>query len=95
MDLSVIVFTMKGCPFCQDFKEMLKEAQIEFIERDIDEHHEEYDLFSSINKNDMIPALLIIESNGDNHEPYQYVPERDFNELTEALAIIENHRKVI
>jgi len=40
-------------------------------------------------------ALLIIESNGDKHEPYQYVPERDFNELTEALAIIENHRKVI
>jgi len=79
MDLSIIVFTMKGCPFCQDFKEMLKEAQIEFIERDIDEHHEEYDLFSSINKNDMIPALLIIESNGDKHEPYQYVKSQKSN----------------
>lgn len=95
MDLSIIVFTMKGCPFCQDFKDMLKESQIDFIERDIDEHKEEYDLFSEINKNDMIPALLIIESDSDNHQAFQYVPERDYNELTEALAIVQNHRSLI
>lgn len=95
MDLSIIVFTMKGCPFCQDFKDMLKESEIDFIERDIDEHKEEYDLFSEINKNDMIPALLIIESDNENHQAFQYVPERDYNELTEALAIVQNHRSLI
>ena len=95
MELSVIVFTMKGCPFCKDFKDMLSESKIDFVERDIDEHKDEYDLFSKINKNDMIPALLIIETEEEEHRAYQYVPERDYNELTEALAIVENHRSIL
>ena len=44
-DLSVVVYTMKGCPFCTDFKEMLVKENIEFFDRDIDEYKEEYDLF--------------------------------------------------
>lgn len=95
MDLSVIVYTMKGCPFCTDFKKLLEESKIEFHERDIDEFSDEYDLFSNINNNDMIPALLIIETENGNHTAYQYVAERDFNELTEAVAIINNHRSLI
>jgi len=95
MDLSIIVYTMKGCPFCTDFKKLLEESKIEFHERDIDEFSDEYDLFSKINNNDMIPALLIIETENGNHTAYQYVPERDYNELTEAVAIINNHRSLI
>jgi hypothetical protein len=43
----------------------------------------------------MIPAILIIEKEGEEVSAYQYVPERDYNELTEALAIIENHRSLL
>ena len=63
-DLNVIVYTMKGCPFCVDFKKMLKEEGVEFFDRDIDEHKDEYDIFSEITDNDMIPALLIKISRG-------------------------------
>ena len=70
-DLSVVVYTMKGCPFCTDFKEML------FKE----------------NGNDMIPSLLIIEGNEEEHESFLYAPDRNYNELTEALDIIQQHRK--
>ena len=94
MELSIIVYTMKGCPFCVDFKKMLTEEGI-YFDRDIDVNSEEYDLFSKINKNDMIPAILIIETEGDEVAAYQYVPDRDYNELTEALAIIENHRSLL
>ena len=45
MELSIIVYTMKGCPFCVDFKKMLDESNIEYFDRDIDENSEEYDLF--------------------------------------------------
>jgi glutaredoxin len=31
---------MEGCPFCQDFKEMLQNEGIEFFDRDIDEFKE-------------------------------------------------------
>jgi hypothetical protein len=83
-DLSVVVYTMKGCPFCTDFKEMLVNEGVEFFDRDIEEYKEE---------NDMIPSLLIIEGDTDNHESFLYAPERNYNELTEALDIIQEHRK--
>jgi hypothetical protein len=74
---------------------MLDESNIEYFDRDIDENSEEYDLFSKVNNNEMIPAILIIEKEGEEVSAYQYVPERDYNELTEALAIIENHRSLL
>lgn len=91
-DLSVVVYTMKGCPYCVDFKEMLTKEGIEFYDRDIDEFKEEYDIYSQITENDMIPALLIIESQGNKNESFLYVPDRDYMELTEAIDLIKKHR---
>ena len=45
MDKLAILFTMKSCPHCQDFKKMLDEAELDYIERDIYEYEEEYNLF--------------------------------------------------
>lgn len=84
---------MKNCPFCHEFKEMLTKEGIEFHDRDIFEFKEEYDLFSEITENDMIPALLIVEGTEEDHESFLYAPERNYNELTEALNIINTHRK--
>lgn len=92
-NLNVIVYTMKGCPFCQDFKEMLVKEGIDFFDRDIDEYEDEYNIFSEITENDLIPALLIIEGDSDNYKSYLYAPERNYNELTEAVSIIKEHRK--
>jgi glutaredoxin len=92
-NLSVVVYTMKGCPFCTDFKELLVKEGIEFFDRDIDEFKDEYDLFVEITDNDMIPSLLIIEGNENKHESFLYAPERNYNELTEAVTIIDGHRK--
>ena len=84
---------MKGCPFCSEFKEMLKKEEIEFIDRDIQEYQQEYDMYSEVAENDLIPALLIIERTGEDYQPYIYAPDRDYNELTEAIDIINKHRK--
>jgi glutaredoxin len=92
-ELNVIVYTMKGCPFCTDFKELLTKEGIEFFDRDIEVYKEEYDIFSEITENDMIPALLVIEGNGKDHKSYLYAPDRNYNELTEAVDIINEHRK--
>ncbi len=94
-ELNVIVYTMKGCPFCEEFKKMLSENGIEFFDRDIHKFDDEYKLFVEITDNQYIPSLLIIEgeSEGDEHSSFLYAPERDYNELTEAVEIIESHRK--
>ena len=94
-DLNVVVYTMEGCPFCTEFKEMLTKEGIEFFDRDIDVYKKEYDVFSEITNNDMIPALLIIEGDGDNHKSFLYAPDRNYNELTEAVDIIKKHQKKV
>ena len=94
-NLNVVVYTMKGCPFCTDFKDMLTNEGIEFFDRDIDDYEEEYQLFTEVTDNDMIPAMLIIEGNDQEHKSFLYAPERDYNELSEAVSIIKEHRKKI
>jgi glutaredoxin len=91
--LSIVVYTMKGCPFCTDFKEMLTKEGIEFFDRDIDDYKDEYDIFVEVTDNDMIPAMLIIEGNDEKHESFLYAPERNYNELSEAVTIIQGHRQ--
>lgn len=90
-ETNVIVYTMKGCPFCVELKEMLKENNIEFFDRDIHEYKYEYDMFTEITDNEFIPALLILEGYGENYKSFLYAPERDYNELTEAVTIVKKH----
>ena len=84
---------MKGCPFCDEFKTMLESENIEFYDRDIDEYEEEYDTFSKITENDMVPALLLIEQIGKKKKAHLYAPDRNYNELTEAVDLIKKHKE--
>jgi glutaredoxin len=94
MSTHVVVYTMKGCPHCYDLKDMLTKEGIEFVDRDIDDNKEEYDIFVEATENDFVPALLIIEEKGgDKHKSFLYAPDRDYQELTEAVDIIKKHLK--
>jgi glutaredoxin len=90
-DLTVLVYSMKGCPFCEQFKEILTNEGIEYFDRDIDVYKDEYDKFSQITNNELIPALLIIEGEDKKYDSFLYAPDRDYNELNEAVDIIKNH----
>jgi glutaredoxin len=94
-DKNIIVYTMKGCPFCVQFKNMLSENGIEFYDRDIHEFQDEYQLFVEITGSELIPSLMVIEGNGEDYESSLYVPERDYNELTEALDIVKKKLNII
>ena len=62
----IVVYTMKGCPFCVIMKEELNSLNIPFVERDIEEEEEEYDLFiEAVGGNDFVPAFMIIETEGE------------------------------
>jgi len=92
-DFNLVVYTMNGCPFCDEFKNMLTEEKIDYHERDIDEYSEEYDMFSKVTENDMVPAIMIIEGDESSYNSFLYAPERNYNELTDAIKIIQEHRK--
>jgi glutaredoxin len=84
---------MKTCPHCTEFKNLLKKESINFIDRDIDKFEDEYDMFSKITENEMVPAVLVIEGDEKKHQSYLYAPERNYNELTEAVDLIKRHQK--
>jgi glutaredoxin len=92
-DLSIVVYTMKHCPYCHELKDMLTKEGIEFYDRDIHEYEEEYNVFTEITSNEFIPALLIVEGDEENHESFLYAPDRNFNDLNEAVDIVKGHRK--
>lgn len=92
-NINVVVYTMKGCPFCDEFKEILESENIEYIDRDIHDYDEEYNLFTEITENEYIPAILIIEEsdNDKKYTPYMYAPDRDYKDLNEAKDIVIKH----
>jgi glutaredoxin len=93
MNKIAVVFTMKGCPFCVELKEMLEKEGIPFIGRDIHEHEEEYNLFVEVTENEFVPAFMLIESPEENPETKLFAPDRDFNDINEGFEIIKSFIK--
>jgi glutaredoxin len=88
----VILYTMKGCPWCQMMKDELKEARVKYIERDIDDHKDEYDLFVEATSNDYLPALMLITlERGKSSNVELLAPDRDFKEISEAVEKVKNY----
>lgn len=74
---------MKDCGFCNSFKKKLKSKNINFLNRDVDEFEEEYELFKELVGNSFVPAFLLMdEEKGDIKV---FAPKRDFITLDEAL----------
>ena len=82
---------MEGCPFCTQMKDKLVKSDIFFVERDINEHKDEYDMFVEITENDFVPAFMIVESPDVKPNSLLFAPERDYNEIDEGIAIIKEH----
>jgi glutaredoxin len=83
----LVVFTMQSCGHCQEFKGMLNENKIEFHNRDIFEHHDEYQMFVKA-KNDLVPAFIIFDDE-DTTNSTLFAPNQDYKTLQEALNIIK------
>jgi glutaredoxin len=90
----VILYSMKGCPWCLEMKNKLKESKIKFIERDIDKHKEEYDLFVEATGNDFVPAFMLMTlEEGDATNVNLLAPDRDYEDINEALVKVKEYLK--
>lgn len=93
MDNLVVVFTMEGCPFCEMMKTQLIESDIDFIERDIDKHNDEYQLFVEVTNSEFVPAFMIISDPYGDSKSTPYVPDKDYNTIEEGVEIIKKVMK--
>jgi hypothetical protein len=82
---------MEGCPYCETMKTQLKESNIPFEVRDIDEYSDEYDMFVEITENDYVPAFMIVESPEDEPKTLLFAPGKDFDEIGDGVNIIKEH----
>jgi glutaredoxin-related protein len=85
---------MDGCPYCVQMKDKLKESNIDFLERDIFEHNDEYEMFVEVTQNDFVPAFMIIENpDKDNEKSFLFAPDRDYEDIEDGVSIIKEHFK--
>jgi glutaredoxin len=82
---------MKGCPYCDEMKDKLNESGLEFIDRDIEEYEEEYNMFVEVTENDYVPAFMIIDSPDESPKSHLFAPDRDYMGINEGVAIIKEH----
>ena len=81
--MEISVFSMKGCPHCDNLKNKLKENSIEFVEIDIDENELLYERFSKKVNNEFLPAILVGKT--------AYVPEKSFTTIDDAVELVKKH----
>ena len=81
--MKVVVFSMEGCPHCDNLKNILKERNISFVERDVDKHEVLYENFSRAVKSEFLPAVVIGKK--------AFLPEKSFKTIEQAGEIIQNY----
>jgi glutaredoxin len=85
--MEIKIFSMKGCPHCDNLKNKLKENKIDFTEIDVDKNEKLYEAFSKKVKNDFLPAILIDKT--------AFLPDKSFNTIDEAVIQIKTHLQVL
>jgi hypothetical protein len=71
-------------------KAQLVESQIEFVERDITTHEDEYQLFVEATGSEFVPAFMIIEDPYGQPKSEGFVPDKHYNTIEEGVQIIKN-----
>jgi hypothetical protein len=70
-------------------KEMLDKENVEYVDRDIHEYEEEYNLFVEVTNNEYVPSFMLIESPDDDPITGLFAPDRDFEDINEGVKIIK------
>lgn len=78
---TVRIYTIDGCPYCTELKEMLTKDNIEFVEVNVDleENQIEYNELNRITKSDDVPIIRV----GKN----LLVPNISFQSINEAATL--------
>jgi len=83
MDTEVKIFSMKGCPHCENLKNKLNENNIDYIDIDVDDNEDLYEVFSKKVDNQYLPAILMGKT--------AFVPDKSFQTIDEAVELVKKH----
>lgn len=81
---NIRIYTMDRCPYCETLKEMLSEANFEFLELNVFDNEKEFEKIVKLSGEDSVPTVIV----GKNI----LAPNKSFNTMKEAFEIINNLR---
>ena len=77
-----------------EIQKMLEKNNISFVDRDIHENPEEYQLFVEITENDFVPSFMLIENPELEPKTELFAPGRNFEDINEGFNMFKGHRLV-
>lgn len=80
-----ILYTMDGCPHCENLKSIIYEQEIDVDIRNIKDHEKEYQQFVEASGSEYLPAFTLVETKDDGkHDIRLNVPDEHFENVNEA-----------
>lgn len=86
--MKIYVFTLNGCGYCKKLKNTLDSNSISYIDVDVDENEDLWDIVVAQTGNDFVPTVYITNDDDDFGEVY--VPDVDYKDDKEMLQIIKD-----
>ena len=80
----LVIYTMKGCDYCDKVREALTEKNIEFVEKLTNEWQEEWDKIIGLTNIPTTPTIYYKNS--------YFMPGRDFSNPQHLLNILKNFK---
>ena len=85
-----ILYTMDGCPHCENLKEIIYEQDIDVDIRNIKDHEKEYQQFVEASGSDYLPAFTLVDTKEDGkHDIRLNIPDKSFQDINEAAEIMK------
>lgn len=80
-----ILYTMDGCPHCENLKDIIYEQDIDVDIRNIKDHEKEYKQFVEASGSEYLPAFTLVETKeSGKHDIQLNVPDEHFDNINEA-----------
>lgn len=83
---NIIIYSQEGCPYCQEIKDLLLQAGISHVSKDIDEYSDEWGKIKKHTKNDYVPTIFIADK--ETKKGKVLAPDRDFDDMSECFQQI-------
>lgn len=79
---TVLLYSLDGCPWCDELKDLLNSHSIEYVVRDIEKHDEEWENIKKETKNEFVPAVCILHH--DKKMKEYILPDIHFEDVEEC-----------
>ena len=87
MEKRIFLFSMEGCPYCVELKEIFDKEKVDYVPIDTETHPKLFDALVEKSGFDHVPQILINDWDGEKFTNGQCIS--DFDTLEEAFEKVK------